>query len=171
VGAEAAGDRQAALELLGRAEQKYLQAISFSPHEADNYEFLSHLYNRAGVRLDPAYFGRAEEVALDGLEYAPNNPDINLEAGTALLYSGQLEQARVRLERANVLDARDAEAAALLGDAFYALGDKEAARTAYERVLALNPNYGTVQQALDQLDQELGTETSPAGGSAASEGA
>jgi tetratricopeptide (TPR) repeat protein len=154
-GVEEPADRQAAERLLARAEAEYLEVMQFSPHEADTYEFLSHLYNRAGVRLDPGCFTKAEEVALEGLEYAPNNPDINLEAGVALLYTGRLAQARERLELANRLDPADVEAAALLGDAYYGLGEMENARAAYRRVVALNPEYGTVAQALAELDREL----------------
>ena len=83
----------------------------------------------------------------------PLDADAHFIQGLVLLESGDPAAATVALRRALCNDARFALAAFTLGRAYDALGDKQAARRAYEQTLrTLDPGDDRHEQILQQID-------------------
>ena len=89
-------------------------------------------------------------TAFDGLGF-----DLELLRARAALDSGELTLARRSAERAFALSPR-APALVLLGEVAVAEDDRERARAALERALALDPEHAPARVALARLDEEAG---------------
>lgn len=74
------------------------------------------------------------------------------ELGFLELRSGRLPGARADLEQAVTLDPRDWHAYYLLGHVYRRLGEPDAARQAWQRVLSLRPDYQPARAQLRALD-------------------
>jgi tetratricopeptide (TPR) repeat protein len=83
----------------------------------------------------------------------PLDADAHFIQGLVLLESGEPAAAAIALRRALCADARFALAAFTLGRAFDALGDRPAARRAYEQALrTLDPEDDRHERILQQID-------------------
>lgn len=153
--------------LLEEAEAALRQALRANPNDAEAHALLGAVYG-AQISLTPlkaltlgprvaSAFAAAEKLA-------PANPRVSLQKGISLLFvprafGGGPEASLRELRRAETLFAREPaekpwpnwgrpDVLAWLGRALAEKGDREAARAAYERALALEPDYVWVRRIL-----------------------
>jgi hypothetical protein len=98
---------------------------------------------------------RALSLFNQALTSRPDDDVLNLGAGVAAHVLGREDEARLSLKRALQSNPRLADAAKLLGDIEYSLGNLDDAISAYERVLAQNPGNLAVRQRLEAWQKEL----------------
>ena len=91
-------------------------------------------------------------AATRAADLLPNDPKVQVKAGTLLLAARQYEDAKARADKALALDAKSVDALVLKGNALAGLKDLEGALSEYQEALALNPlvdqiyaNIGTIQ--------------------------
>jgi tetratricopeptide (TPR) repeat protein len=153
---DSAGDRAGALqESFNRALLSINDAIDYSPREMDNYSNLATLYLRASS-IDPKQLDKAVESANRGLAVAPNSASLMMIAASAHAEKGDVEKAIELAKQASELDPRYVNPLLLLGSLYRSRGEGAAAREAYERVLALQPDN---QEALGALQNVPTTST------------
>ncbi len=121
--------------------------------------------SEAGIRY---WAGRAREaLGEDGpaqahyraaVEFAPEHTDAHRRLGALLLGDGQLEAARIELERALQLGSREPELFLDQGRVLEQLDDDAGARTAYERALEVRPTFDDAHFRLSNLLRLLGDE-------------
>ncbi|HSN88801.1 MAG TPA: tetratricopeptide repeat protein [Thermoanaerobaculia bacterium] len=153
--------------LLEEAEAALRQTLQANPRDAEAYALLGAVYG-AQISLTPlkaltlgprvaSAFAAAEKLA-------PKNPRVSLQKGISLLFvprafGGGPEASLRELRRAETLFAQEPagkpwpnwgrpDVLAWLGRALAQKGDREAARAAYERALALEPDYVWVRRIL-----------------------
>jgi tetratricopeptide (TPR) repeat protein len=119
----------------------FKRSLQEAPDNAELYQTLVPLMFEA---QEP--FEAIVEMAGAATESAPESAELWFYLGTAQLGNKENEAAKAALNKALVLNAGANRqlllmANAQLGDALHALGEKEAAFEAYEKVLAENKNY------------------------------
>jgi tetratricopeptide (TPR) repeat protein len=107
---------------------------------------------RARRLLYSGQIARAVAVWEDALKTDPRNWDVLASVGAVLYADGKFARAATFLDRAAQLRADDASLRLLLGTALHLAGDEPQARAELQRIIASNPNRGTVQIARDKLD-------------------
>src|SRR5262245_17027873 len=98
---------------------------------------------------------RALSLFSQALTSRPNDALLNFGAGVAAHVLGREDEARLSLKRALQSNPALTDAAKLLGDIEYSLGNLDDAIAAYERVLAQNPGNLEVRQRLEAWKKEL----------------
>jgi tetratricopeptide (TPR) repeat protein len=94
---------------------------------------------------------RARELVSRALEAAPDSPSILDSMGWVEFRMGNLEAARVWLERAWDLD-QDAEIAAHLGEVLWTIGEHDAARAIWEQAAAEDPDHAVLMDTRMRLE-------------------
>ena len=78
----------------------------------------------------------------------PENADARLLCGSLLMEQGDKAESIEQLSAAVRLRPRSEEAQNALGEAYSKFGERAAARTAFEKAVALKPDYGIAQSNL-----------------------
>jgi len=144
--------RAGALYTQGRmkaAAAEYRDAIALAPYMVDAYGGLAEAEFKQG-HTDQAV--QAYRALLAIYPYT-HFGELYREVGRIELRSGRLSDARRDLEQAVTLDPRDWSAFYFLGHAQRQLGDRLAARAAWQRVLQLRPDYQPALEQLRKLDE------------------
>ena len=164
--------KQAAV-YLAEAQTQLRQLIAANPSHAEAHALLATLYGQEigssawrGMTLGPK-----SSASIDAaLKLARNNPRVALQAGvgaffTPKMFGGGTDKAEREIRRAEKLFAEEPtnqpwpnwgrlDVLAWMGQVLAAKGDREGARSYYQRALALQPDYGWVRYVLlPALDQ------------------
>ena len=134
----------------GEAAAAFREAIATSPSAITAYADLGDVEASLG-HLDEAVQAYRRLMATYPFTYLA---ELYRRVGFIELRGGRLQAAVEDLRQASALDPGDWHAFYLLGHAQYRLGDLQAARTAWERVLVLNPGFQPANERLRQLDAE-----------------
>ncbi len=105
-------------------------AVRLAPDNPGFRTLLANFYADTHYNLE----GEGLDVIRKLVELAPNDPDIRASLGWALFSTGQVDAARVELERALVLDPANARARYYFANFLEYRGDREGAIDAYLRV-------------------------------------
>jgi tetratricopeptide (TPR) repeat protein len=153
--------------LLEEAAEALRQAVRLNPRDAEAHALLGAVYGAqvSGSRLKGMTQGPKISAAFKEAErLAPNNPRVALQKGISLFYvpkafGGGPEAAERELRRAEALFAREpagkpwpnwgrVDVHVWLGRALAEKGDRQGARAAYQRALALAPDHAMVRGEL-----------------------
>lgn len=116
---------------LRRAEARALKAVAIDEFNPAARIVLGAVYTRLGE------YDRAVETLRQALAFNPSDPEIYAGLGDALLYDGQVNEARTALETAASLDPRlSSHDLFNLGATYFLLGDQARAAQVYERTVA-----------------------------------
>jgi O-antigen ligase len=154
------GQAQSAFQL---SEQSMKDAIAFVPTEYDNYNFLSSLYNQAGVYFDPKYFQSAWDVAQQGMKVEPYGPAVRVQGAVALASMGKFDQAITVATAAAAMDPNYTEPFTMLGDLYRQQHAWAQAKTWYDKALALQPTDQQTKDALAAVEASASAAASSAG--------
>jgi len=129
------------------------RAVSRDPKYGAAWAFLGKTYGRLSQPMwagGKAASDRAVEAAQRALQLAPGRAETHIALSLAARSRGDIERWRAEAQRAVELDARSAEALALLGDSYsayvYACNrdqNPELAESYYRRAMELSPNLVT----------------------------
>ena len=155
------------------AMKAFEEAVRLNPQYANAHNNLSLVFRKKkdfeaaekevkkAVELDPAH--AIGGYAL-GLSYYSGGMFSQLRAGSLQIDARSMGDIFFMHElyphaieyyaRAVALHPRYADNQYALGAAYAASGDKQKAKTAFQKALELNPNYGKAREALNQLDKE-----------------
>jgi tetratricopeptide (TPR) repeat protein len=167
------------------AEAAYHEALRLAPESADVHYNLGLLYARAGRQQDALRaYRRATELAPHMVEVRgqlailltqlgrhaeaveQNAQWLRLQPGSAIAHNNmanalvRLDRAREAIahyQRASALDAKYVDPLINLGTAQLGLGDRAAARQAWEAALRMEPDNAIARQRLDKLAAETAT--------------
>jgi len=151
--AAAAYQRGVALQHAQRYDEAataFRNAIATSPTAIGAYADLGD------VELSQGHFDEAVQAYRRLMAIYPYTyfGELYRRVGFIELRGGSFEAAVQDLRQASALDPQDWHAFYLLGHAQYRLGDLQAARTTWERVLVLNPGFQPANERLRQLDAQ-----------------
>lgn len=130
------------------AAAAFREAITISPRATGAYTALGDVEFRRG-RTDEAVGAYRRLMAAYPYAYVA---ELHRQVGLFELRGGRFEAAAQDLQQAVALDPQDWFAYHLLGHAYYRLGDFRSARAAWERALAVNPDFSPARDQLRQLD-------------------
>jgi tetratricopeptide (TPR) repeat protein len=129
------------------------RAVSRDPKYGSAWAFLGKTYGRLSQPMwagGKAASDRAVEASQRALQLAPGRAETHIALSLAARSRGDIERWRAEAQRAIELDARSAEALALLGDSYsayvYACNrdqNPELAETYYRQAMELSPNLVT----------------------------
>lgn len=136
-------------------------ALDTLPDTSEKFRIRADLYalmirtNYQGKK----YGKKMEAAQKKALELAPDNPNAHVTASKRLLFAterrgGNLKGALIHLNRACELDATNEMAILLRGIAHEKLGDYEAAKKEWYRVLELNPSSRPATDNLERIRDE-----------------
>lgn len=140
------------LYLRGRSPEAvhlFRQAIALAPLAADVYSDLAEAEVRSG-NVDAGVQAYRRLLAIYPYTYFAS---LYRQLGFLELRAGRTTDAQSDLEQAVALDPRDWHAHYLLGHAYRRLGNAEAARAAWRRVLSLRPDYQPARDQIHQIDE------------------
>ncbi len=141
--------------------QELLERIQANPDDADGWMELG------GILVDAGDYSRASEAYAAAVEANAEDAEARAGLGQTLLFMGLLRVARAELIRAIDLDPDHAQAHLNLGITYShsAPTDMDAARTAWDRVIELDPESDAGTQAQAYLDSyaEVGSSTDEPG--------
>lgn len=126
----------------------FRQVIALAPRAGPAYESLAEVEVKRG-RVDAAIQTYHQLLAIYPYTYSAA---VYRQLGLIELRSGRLQDARTHLQQAVELDPEDWMAYYLLGHALERLGDAAGARTAWRRVINLNPQFQPVYAHLRKRD-------------------
>lgn len=138
------GDIYLSTDRLVDAEAQYRRALEASPD-------LGLAYYGLGRTLQSQGDAEAIDVYSDGVQYAPDLPDLRFRLGQLLRRDGQYEEALEQLLHANVLNSQVAAVRYELGLTYEALADIPAAEHEYRTVLRLQPDHDLAKKRLSEL--------------------
>lgn len=162
-----ASEKAERARLLAEAEAALRQTLQANPQDAEAHALLGAVYG-AQISLAPwkalTLGPRVASAFATAEKLAPGNPRVSLQKGISLLFvprvfGGGAEASLRELRRAETLFAREPagkswpnwgrlDVLAWLGRALAEKGDRQAARAAYERALALEPDSVWVRRIL-----------------------
>ena len=123
-----------------------LEALHADHPEGRVFTHLAEAYRKAG-RLE-----RAREILAEGLERHPDYPSAHVVFGRVLSDQGHTDEADAEFRRVLELDSHNMVALRALADSADERGDREAARSYYERLADLEPSE-EVRERLRQLSE------------------
>ena len=135
---------QERLGAIDQAEADLRLMLVLDPENADALNALGYTLADRTERFAEAY-----ELIRQALELRPDNPAIIDSMGWVLFRMGRVEEALPHLRRAFELQ-RDAEVAAHLGEALWALGQQDEARSIWRLGLELDADNPALQRSLRQ---------------------
>lgn len=139
--------RALAWERLGRLDEAEADLRLMLVLDPDNADALNALGYTLADRTER--FAEAYELIRKALELSPDNPAIMDSMGWVLFRMGRAEEALPHLRRAFELQ-RDAEVAAHLGDALWALGEEDEARSIWRLGLEIDAGHPALRRSLQQ---------------------
>ena len=131
------------------AAARFVEVLTLAPRAVEAYGGLAEAEFRRG-NIDGAVAAYRSWLAVYPYTYVPA---LYREVALIELRGGRLVDARRDLEQAVMLDPADWLAFHFLGHAHRRLGNREDARTAWRRVIALQPNYEPAHEQLRRLGQ------------------
>ena len=149
--AAAAYQRGIVLQVAGRLDEAagaFRKVIAISPMAVEAYGSLAEVEFKRG-RITEAIQAYRRLLAIYPYTYVAS---LYREVGLIELRAGRLKDARADLIEATAIDPNDWLAHHLLGQANYRLGDVESARTAWQRVVVLKPDFQPAYEQLRRLD-------------------
>ena len=119
----------------------YQQLLKRNPRNAKAYYGLGDaLIRKARETGDADYFNRAEEALKKSLEIAPQNAGAMRHLAYVFYSRHEFEPAAIHALKATEMDAADADAYGILGDAFLETGKYDRAEEAYRKMMDLEKN-------------------------------
>jgi tetratricopeptide (TPR) repeat protein len=119
----------------------YQQLLQRNPRNAKVYYGLGDaLIRKARETGDVNYFNRAEEALKKSLEISPNNAGAMRHLAYVFYSRHEFESAATHARHAIELDAAEADAYGILGDALLETGKYEKAEEAYSKMMELEKN-------------------------------
>ncbi len=131
------------------------QALALAPHDPTVWAALGDLEARWGEQA-PAHRVAALAAYRRAIAIAPHIAAYHTALGLILVQDGQQAAGTQALQRAVALDASDGLAFLYLGDAHFAQGQVNPAKTAYERALHWSPNLARAYAGLARCYTQLG---------------
>jgi Flp pilus assembly protein TadD len=131
----AAGGIQLTRRRFAAAERHLREALALDPTDATAYRLLASVYDGWDRRQ------LVEPTLRQGLQHAPDNPELIAELGLHLLHTGKLDEAEARAREALAIDAACADAVLLMGQVMLRRGDIEGAREQALLCLSGDANY------------------------------
>jgi tetratricopeptide (TPR) repeat protein len=118
----AAGSIQLTRRRFAAAERHLQEALALDPTDATAYRLLASVYEGWARRQ------LVEPTLRQGLQHAPDTPELIADLGRHLLHAGALDQAEAHAREALAIDAACADAVLLMGHVLLRRGDIEGAR-------------------------------------------
>ncbi len=131
------------------AARRFAEVLAISPKAFEAYGGLAEAEFRRG-NIDAAVAAYRSLLSIYPYTYVSL---VYRELGLIELRSGRFADARADLEQAIALDPTDWITLHLLGHAHLRLGDRAAARSAWRRVIALQPGYEPAHEQLRRLGE------------------
>ena len=133
------------------AAEQFRAVLELQPENGQAMNYLGYMWADIGKNLEQAL-----ELVRRAVDLDPTNGAFVDSLGWALFRLGDLEEARLHLERANQLVPEDSTILEHLGDVYVALGDSGRAREAYEDALAIDDdeNVEAVRRKLSELSRQ-----------------
>jgi tetratricopeptide (TPR) repeat protein len=129
----------------------YLKALELSREDANIYYNLSILYDKAGQK------DKANQYLSKVIELKPDSQGDNLRLIENLLEAGRLKEAERSLREFLKGNANSVDAWLLMTKVAEKNGDKAALKTAYEKILDINPRNNNVRYNLGVMEYEAGS--------------
>ncbi len=130
----AAGAIQLTRRRFAAAERHLAEALALDPTDATAYRLLAEVYDS---------WGRKQQVLptlRQGLQLAPDNPELIADLGLHLLHAGKLDEAEATALEALAIDAACADAVLLMGHVLLRRGDIRGAQEQALLCLAADAN-------------------------------
>jgi Flp pilus assembly protein TadD len=131
----AAGGIQLTRRRFAAAERHLQEALALDPTDATAYRMLANVYDAWDRRQ------LVEPTLRQGLQHAPDNPELIADLGLHLLHAGKLDEAEAHAREALAIDAACADAVLLMGQVLLRRGDIEGAREQALLCLRGDANY------------------------------
>jgi Flp pilus assembly protein TadD len=131
----AAGGIQLTRRRFAAAERHLQEALALDPTDATAYRLLASVYEGWDRRQ------LVVPTLRQGLQHAPDNPELIADLGLHLLDTGRLDEAEVHAREALAIDAGCADAVLLMGRVMLRRGDIEGAREQALLCLSGNASY------------------------------
>jgi tetratricopeptide (TPR) repeat protein len=128
------------------AVQVFRQLLKRDPGHASALNYLGYMFAERGENL-----AEAESLIAKAIQAEPDNPYFIDSMGWVFFMSGRFEQARSELERAVSLMPDDATLREHLGDAYRALGQRDAALAQWRKALEIEPGKKDLEGKIDAL--------------------
>lgn len=110
------------------------------------------LINVGNTYYDHRFYNEAIQYYEKALVLRPNDVNVRTDMGTAYFYAGNPQRAIQEFERSLKVEPTHAQTLFNMGIVkFEGLKDNTGAVTAWERLLATNPNYAEKQKVLDYI--------------------
>ena len=145
----AGGDAYLSEDKIAEAIIEYRNAVQQDPLSFEARDKLGDVLAQVGD------LGNAASELVSAADLRPEDPDVQVKAGSILLVIRQPAEARDRAEHALSLDAEHVGAHLLLAQALARLNDLDAAVAAAERAVALDPTQSGPHIALGSLQMDL----------------
>ena len=144
-------------KLIQQFLQKFQQAITTNPNNADGYYNLAATYHQLGkMNNDQSLLVQAENLYNQGLQYDPNHPETYRGLSVLLVETKRPESAFRLLEGWTSRQPQVANAKVELARLHEEFGDKEAAKRQLEAALAKDTTSARAWAALARLREEAG---------------
>jgi tetratricopeptide (TPR) repeat protein len=130
----------------GASDAAYDKALLYDPDNTSVLNNFAYALAERGRQLD-----RALEMIRQALDIEPENESYLDTYGWIYFKQGEYQKALQYIQHSVDIGGASAEVLAHLGDVQQALGDTQAARTAYERALKLAPADRTIRKRLDEV--------------------
>lgn len=127
-----------------KAERAYQQALAVNPRFAPAANNLAYLYSERGGDKDKE---KALQLAQTAKEAAPDDPAVSDTLGWILYKRGVYQRALALLQESATKVPDNPEVQYHLGMVHYKRGNKEAAKQALSRALALNQQFSGAEEA------------------------
>ena len=131
------------------AEADLRAIVMDSPEDARALNALGYMLTNSGED-----YAEAESLIRRALALTPNDPAVIDSLGWVLFRQGDIEQARVYLERA-WSELKDPEVAAHLGEVLWLMGEQDKARAVWNEALIQNPSHPTLRETIQRLDSAI----------------
>ncbi len=132
----AAGAIQLTRRRFAAAERHLREALALDPTDATAYRLLADCYDSWDRRQ------QVEPTLREGLQQAPDNPELLADLGLHLLHAGKLDDAEARAREALAIDATCADAVLLMGHVLLRRGDIRGAQEQALLCLSSDAGYG-----------------------------
>jgi Flp pilus assembly protein TadD len=132
----AAGAIQLTRRRFAAAERHLQEALALDPTDATTYRLLAEVYDGWGRRQ------LVEPTLRQGLQQAPDSPELIADLGLHLLHAGRLDEAEARAREALAIDAAGADAVLLMGHVLLRRGNVSGAREQALLCLQADASYG-----------------------------
>jgi tetratricopeptide (TPR) repeat protein len=129
----------------------YLKALELSREDANIYYNLSILYDKTGQK------DKANQYLSKVIELKPDSQGDNLRLIENLLEAGRLKEAERSLREFLKGNANSLDAWLLMTKVAEKNGDKAALKTAYEKIMDINPQDNNVRYNLGVMEYEAGS--------------